>query len=599
MPKSRTDLISSLLICAALDLVGSPARADAPAGAQTPVGVAPSERAVLWVQTAAEYRILARSAYAGAARMLKDALEQPSWTAALEQVSDYQQLPPALILDIDETVLDNTPFQASVVQAVQRGAADAYYPEAWDLWVSLERAPAVPGAAELVWTARRLGVEVFYVTNRECKRREEGGPICPQEAETLENLRNAGFPPSDGAHMLLKGEEPDWTSEKSARRGLIAQRHRILLLIGDDLGDFVPGARSMSLAERSAQAEAAADWWGSRWFMLPNPVYGSWTKPLGDAPLTYLTPAPEILDAIAQAAIPVEKRAERGPVRIATWNMNNLYQIVGEPLREGAPVRNEADYATLRRYAERLAADVVALQEVAGPPAAARVFPAETYELYFSGRYEQDLASGLPSDRIYTGFAVRRGVFDSVVKTDYDALSVSVPGEDRPTRWGTDLVVTQGGKQLRLLAVHLKSGCSKGNLETPRTNECKALALQLPPLEAWIDQRAREAVPFVVLGDFNRAFDAYGARDHLWKEIDDGNPAPLDLFRLPEGQASECWRGTPLHHSDPIDFLVFDEQAFALVEPESFTQLTYDAADLDPARKTPSDHCPIAVSLRF
>jgi Exonuclease III len=237
------------------------------------------------------------------------------------------------------------------------------------------------------------------------------------------------------------------------------------------------------------------------------------------------------------------------PIRIATWNMNNLHYVIGEPLRDQAPARSEQDYNILKKYRRRLNADIVALQEVNGPKAARLVFPAAQYELYVSGRYVEDIASGRPSDRIYTGFAVRRGVFDALAKRDYEALSV--PHTDgRPTRWGTEILVEKQGRHLRLLSVHLKSGCIESSLENPTSSNCVTLSKQLAPLEAWIDQCAREKVPFVILGDLNRALDVHGQHDHLWREIDDADPTGLKLWRLPFRQESNCWRGTPLHHKN-------------------------------------------------
>jgi hypothetical protein len=129
--------------------------------------------------------------------------------------------------------------------------------------------------------------------------------------------------------------------------------------------------------------------------------------------------------------------AQAATVKLATWNMHNLHHVVGEPLRSGAPARTEADYELLRKYRDRLNADVIALQEVNGPKAAALVFPADRYDLYFSARYIDDLVTGRAthldpeqrSDRIYTGFAIRRGVFDAVSKRDVPSLrsSVDVP----------------------------------------------------------------------------------------------------------------------------------------------------------------------------
>jgi hypothetical protein len=102
-------------------------------------------------------------------------------------------------------------------------------------------------------------------------------------------------------------------------------------------------------------------------------------------------------------------------IKVATLNMNNLHHVLGEPLRDRAPARSEEDYELLRKYRDRLGADIIALQEVNGPKAAGLVFPPDEYDLFFSGRYVEDLVTGKAtnpdpeqrSDRIYTGFAVR------------------------------------------------------------------------------------------------------------------------------------------------------------------------------------------------
>lgn len=285
-------------------------------------------------------------------------------------------------------------------------------------------------------------------------------------------------------------------------------------------------------------------------------------------------------------------------IRIATWNLANLHHAVGEPLRNGAAARSEADYALLRKYARRINADIVALQEVNGPRAARRVFPEEEYLLLFSGRYVDDLATGRETDRIYTGFAVRRGIFDGVTKRDVPQLGIQHT-DGRPVRWGTEILVERDGRRMRLLSVHLKSGCAQGSLETPTDPDCVTLAAQRAPLEQWIDDAARQAIPFAVLGDFNRRIDAFGQNDHLWAEIDDADPPGLNLWRLPFNMASDCWRGTRRHFAQPIDFLVFDERAWQQVDQASFRETTFDPADQDVDRGTPSDHCAKSVEIRF
>ena len=277
-------------------------------------------------------------------------------------------------------------------------------------------------------------------------------------------------------------------------------------------------------------------------------------------------------------------------IRIASWNLNLLHWRTGGALWRGAVARSDADYRTLARYARGLNADVIAFQEVNGPRAAARVFPSRDYTLHLSGRYDSRY------DDIYNGFAVRKGRFDQVVKRDHEALGLGTSSRYQ-LRWGVDLMVSRDGRRLRLFNVHLKSKCFSKSLDNPRSRPCRKLARQIEPLEAWIDARWREGVPFVVLGDFNREIDRYGERDHLWSAIADGDPPGLELRRLSAGRNQACWRGTSRHHRYPIDFFVFGARAWKRVDAGSFRQVVWTDADADPRRGLPSDHCPIAVDL--
>ena len=298
--------------------------------------------------------------------------------------------------------------------------------------------------------------------------------------------------------------------------------------------------------------------------------------------------APASDPALAPAPAPAPARPAW--IRIASWNLNLLHWRTGGALWRGAVARSEDDYRVLARYARDLAADVIAFQEVNGPRAAARVFPARDYDLHFSGRHDSRY------DDIYVGFAVRRGRFDRVVRRDEPALGLG-PGSRYELRWGVDLAVRSDGRNLRLLNVHLKSGCFAKSLDDPRSRHCRKLARQLGPLESWIDARWREGTPFVVLGDFNRAMDRHGPRDHLWRALDDRDPPGLKLHRLPSGRSPACWRGTSRYHRHPIDFFVFGPRAWRRVDPASFRQIVWATADADPRRGLPSDHCPIAVDL--
>jgi 5'-nucleotidase (lipoprotein e(P4) family) len=221
----------------------------------------PTLFATLWIQTSAEYRAAALQAYDEASEALPIALADSGWTAAVEQEGDdFSALPPAVVLDVDETVLDNSPQQARTILA-----GGSFDPEAWGAWVNEARAPAVPGAREFLALADSLGVAVFYVTNRD----------QPLEEATRRNLEAEGLPldPEDD-RVLARGEREGWGSDKTSRREAIAERYRIVLLVGDDFNDFV--SARLPRAERDRLVERYSDRWGDRWIMLPNPVYGSW-----------------------------------------------------------------------------------------------------------------------------------------------------------------------------------------------------------------------------------------------------------------------------------------------------------------------------------
>lgn len=238
----------------------APAPAPAPSDAAA-LAAHPTFFATLWLQTSAEFRAVAWQAYDEAREILPVALADSSWTAAVEQEGDdASMLPPAVVLDVDETVLDNSPQQARTILA-----GGSFDPEAWGAWVDEARAPAVPGAREFLALADSLGVAVFYVTNRD----------QPLEEATRRNLEAAGLPlDPDVDTVLTRGEREGWGSDKTSRREAVAERYRIVLLVGDDFNDFV--AARLPRAERDRLVERYAEHWGDRWIMIPNPVYGSW-----------------------------------------------------------------------------------------------------------------------------------------------------------------------------------------------------------------------------------------------------------------------------------------------------------------------------------
>ncbi|MEY4512584.1 MAG: hypothetical protein RLZZ450_4706 [Pseudomonadota bacterium] len=259
-----------------------------------------------------------------------------------------------------------------------------------------------------------------------------------------------------------------------------------------------------------------------------------------------------------------------GDLRVATWNLEWLNRR-----DDTGPVkRREVDYERLRRYADKLDADVIALQEVDGEEAAARLFDPARFQLFVA-------AQGDPQR---TGFVVRRGLVVTRLP-DYQALDVG------QVRVGVDMEVEHAGRPLRLLSIHLKSACFDEPLTSDK-RDCKKLNAQLPVLEAWIDDRGREGVAAIVLGDFNRRLFAQ-PDEPFWRELDDGEPALSDLWSPTEGRRSSCWGSS---YPDFIDHIVLNKSATSLALPDSFVQQRYDESDL-PNKRVLSDHCPLSIVL--
>lgn len=216
---------------------------------------------ILWIQTSGEYLLAATQSYTLARVMLDKGLEDSSWTAAVEQSGDYSNLPPAIIVDVDETVLDNSPFHARLEKAGLIWDDDQFQD-----WVYEAMAQAVPGSVEFMQYAQSKDVAVFYVTNRQ----------HDYEQATRENLINNGFPLNNKIDTLLtQGEQGDWGSDKGSRRSFLAEKYRIILLIGDDLNDFLPNT-SAAPEDRIRVLAEHQEFWNERWIIIPNPIYGGW-----------------------------------------------------------------------------------------------------------------------------------------------------------------------------------------------------------------------------------------------------------------------------------------------------------------------------------
>lgn len=266
-----------------------------------------------------------------------------------------------------------------------------------------------------------------------------------------------------------------------------------------------------------------------------------------------------------------------GPtLKLAAWNMEHLAERNGS----GCRPRTDADYAAMRTYVENLGADVIAFQEVESRAAAERVFDPAIYTVVIEDRVGTDRGGycrgneGLRINAQRTGFAVRKGIsFDR--QPDFTAVQVGNPD----LRSGVDLIIRpRGGEPIRVLSVHLKSGCSSGD----RNDACPVLFQQVPVMERWIDDRSAEGVRFAVMGDFNRRLGMLA--DTVWANWDDASPPNADLALASGDQFAQC---NP-RYRDFIDFIVLDRRAAS--DLRGFEEKTFEGEGL-------SDHCAVSARL--
>ncbi len=305
---------------------------------------------------------------------------------------------------------------------------------------------------------------------------------------------------------------------------------------------------------------------------------------------------PSLVLLLAATAAPAALPSQ---LKIATWNLE--WFMTPETLRALAPAclpadaprdgarravpcdvahelaRSHEDIAALRKHARRLDADVVALQEVDGVEAARLVFPG--YDFCFSSRVTVQ----------NNGFAIRRGL-PFVCGPELHGLSL-----DDDVRRGVELRLFTGTpRELRLLSVHLKSGCSRDTLDSTRPN-CVQLKAQVPFLERWIDSQAAARVPFAVLGDFNRDLRREPEGASLWADIDDSDPQDADLVNTAEGQPFQnCSPGQTF--SGYIDYIILGRRMARGLVKDSFGRELFRPKDA--LRRKLSDHCPVFIRIR-
>lgn len=238
----------------------------------------------LWMQSSSEFIANSLQTYNAAERNLEEALKNVTVSAAIEQTAPYTSLPPAVIMDIDETVLDNSGYDAKLILE-----NIGYSSATWDQWIALQQAKAIPGAVNFINHAKNEGVAIILITNRMCKEREGITDRCPQKSDTIDNLKKVGISDLQPSLVLLGKEQDGWIAEKAGRRALMAEKYRIVMLFGDDLGDFLPNVKKDITPEQRARLVADySEKWGSVWYILANPKYGSWLHVLKEPKDHYL-----------------------------------------------------------------------------------------------------------------------------------------------------------------------------------------------------------------------------------------------------------------------------------------------------------------------
>ncbi len=269
---------------AALCLAGCAAqmpKTPPPAAAAPQLAADDSLYATLWQQGALEHDLVYSEVYRDAQSKLLRALHDPHWDAlpkserAAVRHGSLRGLKPAVVLDIDETVLDNSPQQARLIKS----GKPEFDNDAFNAWIREADAKPLPGALEFTRYAAAHGVRVIFISNR---------PRDLTDA-TIENLKRDGFPiTSEGDVLNLGTPTPGCEakgSNKGCRRELVARQYRVLMEFGDQLGDFLDVADNTPQGRRAA-IEPYRDWIGERWFALPNPVYGAWLNALDDGAKT-------------------------------------------------------------------------------------------------------------------------------------------------------------------------------------------------------------------------------------------------------------------------------------------------------------------------
>lgn len=268
-------------------------------------------------------------------------------------------------------------------------------------------------------------------------------------------------------------------------------------------------------------------------------------------------------------------------LKLMAWNVEHLNEVNNT----GCVPREDGDYQTITEHLNKINPDVVAFQEVESAIAAARIFNPDQWNIVFSSRpntgplRECWQEEGKYLRHLGTGFAIKRGIeYDR--NPDFDALGL----EDQFQRWGTDITLKSGSEaKLRLLSVHLRSGCWGPPQDEQQADACPQLHQQSKHLADWVKARNDEDIPFAILGDFNRRLAL--ENDWMWTDLNEDLPSALLL--LDQGIKANC----DPRYKDFIDHIVMDHRAFTMYLKDSFREI--------PRVGEHPDHCAITALMQL
>jgi endonuclease/exonuclease/phosphatase family metal-dependent hydrolase len=268
-------------------------------------------------------------------------------------------------------------------------------------------------------------------------------------------------------------------------------------------------------------------------------------------------------------ALLIPFQAHAADLKVATWNLDWLTtRHAGDPsLPQDVTPRAEEDFTRLAQYATELHADLIAIEEVDGFAAASKLFPRDEYSIHMTHDHVVQRV----------GIVVRRGLHYDI-NPDVTALDA------HHLRSGADITLHVGNSDLRVLAVHLKTGCRNVPMPKAKSEACWELKEQIGPLTDWITERKTEGTPFLILGDFNRWMDG---NDTFLASLRQAAP----LVRATEGHSSPCWGSENF-----IDHILAGGPAATWMQADTLRVLTYHETDQS-LKDRLSDHCPVSVQL--